>query len=272
MSIMSSSRKIELIKNSIERIIILLLCASILAITVFVLLFIYEPNQNALGALGSVCMDIVCILVLIILIVSITYEREVIDRTTRLFLMLMLGTMVAMLFDYLTWSLDGTLDFGKLNFVFIVSSLCMGSILAGIFVLYLCSYLYDMYHLERLQKIAQICLVFNIASFALALLLAVTGNAFELVDGHYVPGPFYDYVTVVPVLTLLFMTAYAIKNIKIIGLHDVIAVSGFIFTMIAGALIEAECDIGTTYVSITIADLYIFVMLCIVIIGFRSAI
>ena len=111
-----------------------------LLIVFAVLIFVYEPNLNSPGALGSACMDIVCMLILLILIVSLTFGRDEIGRTTRLFLKLMLGTMWALFFDFLTWSLDGSLKYGGWTYIFTIASLCSASILAAVLVLYLSSF------------------------------------------------------------------------------------------------------------------------------------
>lgn len=258
---MSEYRVSYSLKRKVESTIILLFCAMVLVGVAFVLMFVYKPDRNALGALASVCMDVISIIVLIILIIGITFERNTIDRTTKLFLALMAGTMLALFLDFLTWSFDGALSFEDTTFLIVLMSLCMGSILACVFGLYLSSYLYDVYNMKRAFTTAKVCGLCNLFAFVLTFTLGITHNAFDIIDGHYQTGALYDFVTVIPVLTLLHMTGYSIRYIKMIGWHDVIAVVGYISIMIVGALVEAEYSIGTTYVSLTIAAIFIFVML-----------
>lgn len=241
--------------------IVLSFCAVLMVIVFYVLIFLFDPDQNSSRALGSACMDVVSMSILTILIVSLTFERNEIRRTTKLFLGLMLGTMWALFFDFLTWSLDGSLQYGDWTYVFTVASLCSGALLAVILVFYLSSYMDDMYDLKGAYFHAKICAVCNLAAFAVTFMLAITHSAFEFVDGHYQLGALYDVITVIPVLTLIYMTVYAIRNVKTIGIQDVISVAVYIFTMIIGALIEASYGIGATYVSIAVADVFIFVML-----------
>lgn len=248
-------------KHGVEKLLILLLCAVMLICTGYVLVNAYEPNQNALGALASVSMDAICLLILLVLVYNLMFEKSEISHTTGLFLGLLIGTMFAVFFDFLTWSSDGSLAYGEFTYVYTVSSLCSGSILACFFAFYLCSYLNDMYEMKAAFFWAKFCAVCDVISFIITITLAVTGNAFVLTDGHYHTGVLYDVVTVIPVLTLVLMVLYAVCHIKIIGIHDVAAVIGYIVIMISGALIEAQYSIGTTYVSVTIADIFIFVML-----------
>lgn len=254
--------KLEILKKlSFWRILVLSFCAIVTACVFCVLLFVYEPGQNSPGALGSAYMDIICMVILLILVLSLLYEREKIGKTTKLFLALMLGTKWAVFFDFLTWSLDGSLKYGDWTYWFTVASLCSGSILACLLVLYLYSYMYDMYKLESLHIRARVCAICNLVAFVVTFILALTHYAFVFVDGHYKLGMFYDVITVIPILTLIYMTVFSIKNVKIIGIHDVVAVVAYILLMVTGALVEASFGIGATYVSITVADVFIFVML-----------
>lgn len=243
------------------KILILLYCTVILGCVLFVLFNVFDPSLNSYKALGGTYMDIVSMAILTILVISLAFEKDEPGRTTKLFLGLMLGTKWALFFDFMTWSLDGTLEYGDWTFVFTIASLCSGAILGCIFVLYLSSYMIDVYGLKASWIRAKICAILNAIAFLLTITLAVTHQAFEFVDGHYTVGALYDVITVIPVLTLIYMTCYIIKHRKIIGAHDVIAVCVYIFIMIVGALIEAAYGIGTSYVSITIADVVIFVML-----------
>jgi len=257
-----SNQKVKIsTKRSIERIIITVFCAVIILGVICDLLLLYKPSKNALGALGTVCMDVLCIAVIFILVLSLAYVRGAISKTTKLFLCLMIGTMWGLFLDFLTWSFDGRLEYGDWTYVFTVGSLCMGSILGCIFVLYLSSYLDEIYGLKSSVIRARVCAVLNLLAFVITLTLALTGSAFTFTDGHYVPGALYDYVTAIPILTLVYMTGYSIRNVKIIGTSNMLAVVGYIVLMITGALVEAEYGIGATYVGIALADLLIFLML-----------
>lgn len=248
-------------KRSIENISIFAYCAGILASVIYVILSVYVPDHNALGALASVSMDTICIMISIIIIISLVFEKFYIGRTTRLFLLLMLGTVWALFFDFLTWSMDGSLSYGNVTFAFIVCSLCSGSLLAGAFSVYISCYMDDMYNLKAIHFSAKICAFCNLIAFVITIVLALTNNAFTIVDGHYEVGALYDFVMAIPILTLLHMTGMSIRYVKIIGIHDVIAVVTYILTMVIGALIESEFRVGTTYVGLTIASVIIFVML-----------
>lgn len=248
-------------RRKIGRVLVLLYCLVITICVAGVLLFAFEPGRNSAGALGSTCMDIVCLIILFILVLSLMFEKGGMSRTTKLFLGLMLGTMWAVFFDFMTWSLDGSLVYGGWTFAFTIASLCSGAILGGVFVYYLSSYMDDMYGMKRVYIGAKVCLIMNIIAFVLTVTLGVTQQAFVYVDGHYTTGVLYDVITVLPILTLMFMASYAIRHHKDIGIHDVIAVVIYIFIMICGAAIEAVFGFGATYVAVTIADVFIYVML-----------
>lgn len=248
-------------RPKIEGIVLSVLATGVAVTVASVLLFIYKPDQNALGALASVCMDVISIAVLLILLLSLAFESYENSKTTRLFLTLILATVIGLFFDFLTWSSDGDLAFGGWTYVFTVSSLIMGSILAAIFVMYLSSYMDDLYGIKKAYKVARICAIMNLISFMMTFTLAIGHMAFTFVDGHYETGALYELVTAIPILTLMVMTGYAMWNYKIIGRNDVIAVSGYIITMISGALIETQYRIGATYVAVAVADVFIFVML-----------
>ena len=258
---MNSIKKIKLNGYFIRRLLLVLFCAFIGICVLVVMFHVYNPSQNALGALSSVCMDLVCIIILFILIGSFAFDRYVTNRTTRLFWALLIATIWAIFLDFLNWAFDGSLEFGHLTFWFTVGSLCMGSILACFFSMYLNSYMDDVHHFSKMYTSAKICVILNLASFVLTFILAITGTAFQFVDGHYEIGALYDVVTVIPILSLLYLTGFVVWHRKEIGFHDVFAAVGYIFFMIAGALIEASYRIGTTYVAVAIADFFIFVML-----------
>ncbi len=245
----------------IEKLIFVLFMIVVAAGVCFVMLFKYQPNQNALGALASVCMDIVCIIMLTILSTGLIFRRDRMTKTTRIYVALLVGTVWGLFMDFLVWSADGSLTFSNWTYAFTMLSMCTGSILAGIFSLYLGYYMDDMYGLKKVHISARICAGVNVLAFVITLTLALTKQAFSFVDGHYRVGELYDYVTALPVLTLIYMTIYAFAHIKKIGVHDAIAVAGYILIMIVGALIESEYSVGTSFVGITVANVYIYMML-----------
>ena len=248
-------------KYIIRRVIIALYTTFIALCTTYVMFNVYVPSNNALRALCSVCMDVICLIILLILICSITFDYHGSNKTTKLFACLLIGSIWAIFLDFLNWAFDGTLAFGQLTFLFTLGSLCMGAIIAALLLLYLYMYMYETHHLTSIKNKVFICVIINIIAFFLTFILAITGTAFEFVDGHYKTGELYDIVTVLPILAVLFFTGYLFYHIKDIGFHDVFAVAGYIVFMIAGALIEAQYNIGTTYVSVAIADIFIYVML-----------
>lgn len=244
-----------------RRILIAVFCVLVAVCVTFVMVRIYNPNKNALPALASVSMDVICIIILLIFTISFAFDNYRSNRTTRLFAILLVATIWAIFLDFLNWAFDGSLEFGHLTYWFTLGSLCMGAVLAGIFSLYICSYMEEMHRLSRMRLRADICAIVNLISFILTFVLAIAGVAFQFVDGHYETAALYDVVAVIPVLTLLYLTGFLIRHVKKIGIHDVVAVIGYIFFMIAGTLIESMYRIGTTYVAVSIADLFIFVMI-----------
>ncbi len=243
------------------RIAIAALCVVMTICMVYVMFNLYIPSHNALGALSSVCMDVICMIILFILIGSIIFGNFESTKTTKIFSLLLVATAWATFLDFLNWAFDGTLEFGGVTYLFTVGSLCMGSILACIFCMYLYKYMEENHNLTQMKIGARVCAIMNLVSFVITLVLALTKTAFDFVDGHYETGALYDVVTAIPVITLVFLTIFTIVHVKKVGIHDVIAVVGYILFMIAGALIESEYSIGTTYVAVSIADLFIFIML-----------
>lgn len=221
----------------------------------------YDPSQNNLKALSSVCMDIVCIIILFILLSSFSFTNYGANKTTKRYVGLLSATVWALFLDFLNWVFDGTLEFGHLTFWFTLGSLCMGSILVLFFCWYLCSYLEESHNLKNMQIKAKVCSVINLFSFVMTFIFAITGTAFRFVDGHYEIGALYDVITIIPVLTMFYMVGLVIRHVRTIGWHDVIAVTGYILFALAGAFIEASYSIGTTYVADAIANIFIFVML-----------
>lgn len=258
---MEKEKNIKLNGHVIRRIITALFCIFILWHVAFVMVYVYNPNQNALGALSSVCMDVLCIIILMIVIGSFAFGKYSANKTTRTFAVLLIATIWAMFLDFLNWAFDGSLAFGHLTYWFTLGSLCMGSILAAIFSWYLYCYMDATYNLGKMRSRAIICAIMNLVSFCLTFCLAITGTAFRFVEGHYETGVLYDAVTFIPILTLLYMTGFVFVYIKTIGVHDTFAVAGYIGFMVAGAVIESEYRIGTTYVAVAIADIFIFLML-----------
>ncbi len=236
-------------------------CVIVTITVIWVLLFLMDPERCSSRALGSTCMDIVCMIVAMIIVVSLIIERQTMGLTTKLFLAMLMVTKWALYFDFLTWSLDGTLEYGNWTYVFTTASLVSGSILAAIFVLYLSSYMDDLYGLKAAWRSARICFVINLISFVLTLILALTKTAFTFENGHYEVGVLYDAITVLPILTLIYFSIYAISHVKTIGIHDAVTMAVYIVILITGAIAEAVLGIGTTYVAVTIADVLIFMML-----------
>ena len=253
--------KMKLGKRKIVRIAVTIYSVFIAVIVALVMFKVYDPGRNSIEAVSSVCMDVICLIIIFILLGSISFGKYGSNMPTILFGGLLVATIWALFTDFLNWAYDGLLELEDLTFWFTVGSLCMGSVLAFILSLYLYSYMLDTYNLKAMRIRARVCAILNVISFVLTFALALSGTAFVFVDGHYEVGALYDVITVLPILTLLYLTGYIIKNVKTIGIHDVLAVAGYNLFMIAGALVEAGNGIGTTYVAVSIADVYIFVML-----------
>ena len=135
-------------RRKFGRVVVLLYCAVMAASVLVVLIGTFEPNRNSAGALASASMDVVCLIILSVLVLSVVFDKRAMSRTTKLFLALMLVTMWAVFFDFMTWSLDGSLVYGGWTFAFTIASLCSGAVLGGVFVCYLSSYMDDMYGMK----------------------------------------------------------------------------------------------------------------------------
>ena len=248
-------------KIAIKREYIIAFCVLISACMAYVMLRMYVPDKNSLPAFCSVCMDIICIIILFVLMGGVVFGNYNSNRTTRMFAILLLATIWAIFLDFINWAFDGSLEFYHLIYWFTVGSLCMGAVLACIFSAYLYSYMLETHRLYKMKKSAISCCIINMVSTVVSFVLAITGTAFRFVDGHYETGALYDVVTILPIVTLLYLIGYFIYYVKKVGIRDVCVVGGYILFMITGALIEAEFGIGTTYVAVAIADIFIFVML-----------
>lgn len=236
--------------------------STLMCICVFVVMTqFYDPSQNNLRALASVCMDIVCIIILFILLSSFSFSNYGSNKTTRQYVGLLSATVWALFLDFLNWVFDGSLAYGHLTFWFTLGSLCMGSILVLFFCWYLCSYLEENHNLKNMPIRAKICSAINLISFVMTFIFAISGTAFQFVDGHYEIGALYDITTIIPILTMFYMAGLVIRHVRTIGKHDVIAVTGYILFMLGGAFVESAYSVGTTYVAVAIANMFIFVML-----------
>ncbi len=154
--------------------IIITIFSLLVGISVAVVMFnMYEPNQNALGALASVCMDVLCIIILFILIWSFSFTTYGRNHTTRIFAVLLIATIWAIFLDFLNWAFDGVLEFGELTFWFTLGSLCMGSILACIFSVYLYRYMDETHNLSRIKKRAYVCASLNLVSFCFTFIFTL---------------------------------------------------------------------------------------------------
>lgn len=253
--------KLKKFDKGILRTIYLFFCFCIAVCVAYVMAHVYVPSQNNLKALSTVSMDILCIIILFILIACYEFKKYGRNRTNRVFEVMVLASIWAIFLDFLNWAFDGSLAFGEVTFWFTAGSLCMGAIMASLFSVYLYCYMDDMHGLSSMYRVSKICAFANVISAILTFVLAMTGAAFTFVDGHYETGALYDVVMVVPVFSLLFMTGYVIRYVKRIGAHDVIAVVGYILFMVAGAIVEETYGIGTTYIAVALADIFIFVML-----------
>lgn len=253
--------KLTKYKSQIRKYAIIIFCALVAAGASYLIFFCYNPERNALGAFSTVCMDIICILLLFVFLLGQGMDSYGLKRTSGLFAELLMATLLAVFFDLVNWSFDGSLAFGTVPFWFTVGSLCMGPVMAGFFAMYICSYMDEVHGLKKMRETALVCMGLNIFSCALSFVLAVIGAAFKFVDGHYEAGELYDVLFIIPFLTLLYLVCVILRYRKTIGSHDVVAVVGYIFLLLAGAVVESIFFIGTTYVSVVIADVFIYVML-----------
>jgi len=258
---MIGTPKYKKINSKTRKILIAIFCCIIAAAVAFVMYRLYSPEQNSIQALSSVCMDIICMIIMFILLGSFAFGNYGNKRTTKWFARLLVATIWALFLDFLNWAFDGSLAFGSITYLFTLGSLCMASIIVAILGIYLYSYMRDTHGLTEMRLSAKVCALLNLFSCFITFILALTKTAFTFVDGHYEVGALYDFVTVIPVVTVLYLSGYIIFKVKKVGIHDTMAIVGYILFMIFGAMIESSYSIGTTYVSITVADIFIFVML-----------
>lgn len=258
---MDNKNKNLMKRNRFRKFCVFIVCAFIVASVCYVIHSWYRPTQNNLGAFCTVSLDIICMIFLLIFISNYALGGYVLKRTTRLFVQLLLATLLALFLDFINWAFDGSLEAGSLASWCTVGSLCMGPVMAGFFSIYLYQYMEEVHQINNLKKRAYACLSLNLLASALAFILAITGTAFQFIDGHYQAGMLYEAILVIPFITLIYIVIQTIRYTKQIGLHDVIAVTGYILFMLAGAIIETVYSIGTTYVAVAIADVFIYIML-----------
>lgn len=197
----------------------------------------------------------------LIILFGMIIENKHKTKTTFWFVMTLVATMAALVFDGLCWIFDAKAEVTPFLTICYDIALALG---ADIIMMY------SMYEIETIslkEKISWKYKIFPIVINTAAMLATIIGSFFglvyDIVDGVQIPGPLYNICMIAALITLIYLLFITIKHAKILGKHDTIIFSLYLAIPFAAyamqVLIPPHLEI--TYIAAMLAVILVYVML-----------
>ena len=201
--------------------------------------------------------EIVSILFLVIILGSLCSGWKQQSKGNRLFFAFVLSTMLGLLCDASSYIADALCTSKILLIIINVLAFSM---------LNVCIVLYSLYMIYMVRQTKNVSFKWIHPIIALStlnvlgiLVGVITGQFFSVENGRLVYGPWNDFITVMPVLSMIFLFVILLMNMKYLGRRNALALSSFVvFPLISAFAVVFYPDLELAYLAGALSAAIIF--------------
>ena len=211
---------------------------------------------------GITAVEIMSILVCVILLCYSIFKKSENKKTRRdkLFVLLLVSCIAALVADALSWVLDGNIRFLPVLYICTTLSMLMTFVLICEFIVYLAEYIRERQKISHLFE--YIYMTFTLAATVFIIVTTVNGKLFTFENGVYADGPWYTAYVIINIIAMLLSLVVFFAYRKSLSQHDFIATLPYIILpCIAAAINTIVPEFSYAYPAVTLALIVVYIML-----------
>ena len=211
---------------------------------------------------GITTAEIMSILVCVILLCYCVFEKKEKEKTRRdkLFVLLLVSCVAALVADALSWILDGNIRLLPVLYICTTLATLMSFVLICEFIIFLTSYIREKQEISLLFE--YIYMVFTLAAIIFVVVTSINGKLFTYENGVYADGPWYTAYVIINIVAMLLSLVVFFTYRKSLSQHDFIATLPYIILPCIAAAINAIVpEFSYAYPAVTLALVVVYIML-----------
>ena len=211
---------------------------------------------------GITTAEIMSILVCVILLCYCVFEKKEKEKPRRdkLFVLLLVSCVAALVADALSWILDGNIRLLPVLYICTTLATLMSFVLICEFIIFLTSYIREKQEISLLFE--YIYMVFTLAAIIFVVVTSINGKLFTYENGVYADGPWYTAYVIINIVAMLLSLVVFFTYRKSLSQHDFIATLPYIILPCIAAAINAIVpEFSYAYPAVTLALVVVYIML-----------
>ncbi|MCR5685841.1 MAG: response regulator [Lachnospiraceae bacterium] len=204
--------------------------------------------------------DIVGGIFMIMILAALLQQKQTNSSRSRFYILLLISDITGLFLDAASYCLecfacDSTLLIVTNSLTFILTNVCI-----VFFAFYVISFIREKWDVSYLN--AYIVIGIAVINTLLVIIGVYTGNLFTVKDGRYIYGEWRNYISVIPVLIIVWFFMFTFSGIKKLGKKQALLLSTFlIFPLVMAGLLLflPHCDFS--YLAIALSCFLIFIFI-----------
>lgn len=195
-------------------------------------------RKRGTATVKSISFDIAALILLVVLVASRTSSKMTHDRSSCIFLIIILTAIASTVFDIASVTLDSR----QINNLALVYTVHAGYLITHVLTVPLCLLfiisLTDTWHKLHRNTVFRLLMILPIALLLAAFAVNHFNNIIFSVDGGYKRGPLFGLMYIVTALYVIFVIFYVVRYRRLFGLRNIIAVSAVIPIDVTAMLVQ----------------------------------
>ena len=211
---------------------------------------------------GITTAEIMSIFVCVILLCYCVFEKRGQERTRRdrLFVLLLVSCIAALVADALSWILDGNIRLLPVLYICTTLATLMSFVLICEFIIFLTAYIREKQEITLFFE--YIYMAFTLVASIFVIVTAADGKLFTYENGVYVDGPWYTAYIIINIVAMMLSLVVFFTYRKSLSRHDFIATLPYIaLPCIAAAINAIVPEFSYAYPAVTLALVVVYIML-----------
>ena len=205
-------------------------------------------------------VEILSILICLVLLYGNLFEDHKKTRRNRLFSIVIVASLLALIADSISWIFDGCVRLESLLYASTTISLMMTFIINGIFLFYVTEYARESHPVSTL--LPRIYMVFCFIAVVAIVAASGSGLLFTFKNGVYSEGPLYTTYLIVNLFCAVYCLVINLINTRYFRTHERIATMTYIIFPSAAGIINLFFEsFSYAYPAIVLSMVTLYVMI-----------
>ena len=201
--------------------------------------------------------ELVSIEYLLIILVSLIKNLDKRSVSNRFYIAFTVSAIVGLLFDALSYITEEQRIGGTMVILINIAAFSTINICITLFAFYLIAFIRNKQGISYRSVIP--VLIITVVNILLIIIGAVNEQFFSIKEGIYAYGPWSRYVTLMPILSVIYILFVMIYYFKYLGKRDMAVLSSFVvFPIISAIILLFFPDLAFGYISTSLSCVVIY--------------